>query len=343
MKHLLITPFALLLLAGATFAGGGDCTGREKVACEKAACDQSKCGESGDCTKCSSPETTAEAAPAAATIDMSAAIAKLDASSAKGCLTSRGKLVMLRKACGADDVATLKEKVAAYEKYGAKGCTVSNRMLARMQTAIEKPAVEKPAVEKAPLSERVTHYRVTALKPLFDASGMKDADTLVAYVRNLEAKGCGSCKEKIAELDALLAEATPKLSLRVAKLAEGRNAGCEESAAKLKMLESSCGADCSKSLVGEIAAWETKADKGCQACETKLAGLEMKLATATAKSSCGPKGAKGKDCSDSGSGCDRAAKTAGGTAATTKAACDKAAGDCGGCPSKKEKTAEVTG
>ncbi len=319
MRHLFTATLAMLLISGATFAQDcGDCTDCDPAGCQECGFDKA--------VKNTPAKAALKAAPAA---KISATIAKLEASSAKGCKTSAQKLTMLQKTCGADDLATLKEKVAAYEKYCDKGCTVSSKMLVKMQADLAGP--KKAA--RARLSERVPAYRLQSLKPLFAASGMKDRALLVAYVRNLEAKGCGGCLKKIASLDALLANAKPALSARLAKLAAGEKAGCDKSAAMLKPLNATCGTDGAKTLLAQVQAWEAKADGGCAKCEAKLTDLETKLVTAAAKLTCGAgcRDCDGADCA----GCDKAAKT-GVTAAPAKAAAkttDKAA--CAGCDKAK--------
>ena len=226
-------------------------------------------------------------AQAKAPVTASAKLAKLTASAEKGCATSKTLLASLQKEFKAESPEALMKMVTACEDYAGKGCDVSKKVLAKLDTAMAKRA-KQPVT----LSARLAHLNKgcakgcekskTLMAALVKEYKVKDAAALIAEVTAWEAeaaKGSKECTTKLATLSAKLPSKKP-LSARITMMSKGCENGCEKSKAKMATLMKATGAADTKALVAQVKEWEGKADNGCAKCTTKLANLEMALAPA---------------------------------------------------------------
>jgi len=245
-----------------------------------------------DCNPCDSKAecgkavAKSDAKPAAEPMTLIARIEKLETGAKKGCAKSEAKLAELVKMSGAKDVAAMKQRVSAYEKYAPMGCPTSQETLAKLDAVFQpKPTLSTQVAALCERAGRGCGKSKAVVTAMMKAAGTSSPETLMADLETLEAhagKGCDASARKLATIATMMPAERPPLSLRVAKLAKGCEAGCEKSKAKLAALTSECGDGCAKTLVETLSELEACAADGCEMSAAKLAMLEAKLEPKTA-------------------------------------------------------------
>ncbi len=279
MKLLTTSMFLMALLALPAMAGdeGKACEGKKAAAAKE-------CTEYTDCEEC---EDCADCTDCGAKATLTARIADLEASAAKGCEKSAKMLATLCEACGAKDTAALKLAVAECEKGCAAGCEKSGATIAKLEKAMGTAPARLPlSAYVAKLSvgcEKGCEISKKQMASLSSSCGTDCAATMASKIKRLEIAaflGSATSAREIAALDKALGRepvAMPALSVRIRNLVSCKEMGCPLSGPIQAKLTEGRESACCQALATDVVALETKAADGCEKCKGEIAALETKL------------------------------------------------------------------